>query len=173
MLSLQVVSPSPHPSHISFPISISISIPIPFSFPILAARCSLVVCLVSLWHLNLTCLLGVSVAVLESAVFSLQSSRRIQSTVCILHCALAVQSTKCISASSMHLLCLPVSLPLSLCLSLPDQAFDRAHTISFFQCSLPCVRCNVCFCLFESQLKLFCTISARSSNLIGVWPLQL
>lgn len=169
MLSLQVVFPPPPIPHI---------FPLPFQFQSqfqshshspfsLLARC--------LPRFPLALELDVPVGSISRSprVYSLQSSRRIQSTVCILHCALAVQSTKCISASSMHLLCLPVSLPLSLCLSLPDRAFDRAHTISFFQCSLPCVRCNVCFCLFESQLKLFCTISARSSNLIGVWPLQL
>lgn len=82
------------------------------------------VCLVSLCHLNLTCLLGVSLAVLhslQSTVCSLQSSR--QSAVFYsLHSALAVQSTKCIIASWMHLLCLSVSLSVSPSFPLPDQS---------------------------------------------------
>lgn len=135
MLSLQVVFPLP-PSltyflfHFNFNLN-SNPILIPHSRCSLLARC--------LPRFPLALELDVPVGSISrsprvysllSSVFSLQSSRRIQSTVCILHCALAVQSTKCISASSMHLLCLLVPLSVSFSLIRPSIAHIRSVSFS-------------------------------------------
>lgn len=121
MLSLQVVFPLPSPTYFLFHFNFNLN-----SNPILIphSRCSLLARCLPRFPLALELDVPVGsisrsppVCSVQSAVFSLLSSRRIQSTVCILHCALAVQSTKCISASSMHLLCLPVSLSQSPSLS--------------------------------------------------------
>lgn len=168
MLSLQVVSPSP--TYFLFHFNFNLN-----SNPILIphSRCSLLARCLPRFPLALELDVPVGsisrsppVCSLQSAVFCLPGASNLLSAFCIVYSLFNQQSAlvlaRCICFASQ-----------SRCLTLPDQAFNRAHTISFFQCSLPCVRCNVCFCLFESQLKLFCTISARSSNLIGVWPLQL